>query len=105
MKHSYEYYKKNRNIKTDSDILNLIKQFPGISFTEIQKTTTYSSGEISLLLRNIDNYVIIVRDETRRQKRGNKSKNIKSMYFHIDKLPEIESLTNVQGGISHCRRN
>jgi hypothetical protein len=92
VKHSYEYYKKNRTIKTDSDILNLIKQFPGISFTEIQKTTHYNSGNLSLRLRNINNEIVIVRDETRRLKKSNNSKNIKSMYFHIDRLPEIESL-------------
>ena len=92
MRHPYEFYRRHKVIKTEEDILNLIKGFPGISFTEIQKTTTYDSSKLSKLLRNIDNKIIIVRDMTHRHKRSNNSKNIKSMYFHIDKLTDIKSL-------------
>lgn len=92
MRKNYEFYRRHRCIKTSDDILNLIKGFPGISFTEIQRTTMYNSGKISNLLRKLDNDIIIVKDETRGHKKANKYDNIKSMYFHKDMKYKIEKL-------------
>ena len=86
MNHSYEYYKEHKRIRTKKDILRLIKMFPGITFEEILRTLEYNSE--LLLLRRIyalRNHIIVVEDI-------NNINNIKSMYFHIDRLPEIESL-------------
>lgn len=92
MRHRYEYYKKNRSIKTEQDILRLIKMFPGISFTEIQKTTTYNSGSLYQLINKIHDKIIVVKDKTRGKKRANNSKNIKTMYFHIDMKHKLDLL-------------
>ena len=93
MKHSYEYYRRNKLVRTEDDILNLIKRFPGISFTEIYKTTRYNSGRVSVLLRKIGNDLIIVHDETCGRNKANSNKSTRSLYFHKDMWERIESLT------------
>ena len=93
IRNPYEFYRRHKVIRTKEAILNLIKGFPGISFTEIQKTTRFSSGNLSNMLRELGSNIIIVRDQTRRHKKSNNSKNIRTMYFHKDMIDDIESLT------------
>ena len=92
MRKNYEFYRGHRCIKTSNDILNLIKEFPGISFTEIQKTTSYNSGKIADLITMIRPDIIVVKDKTRGHKKANKYNDVRSMYFHKDMKFEIEKL-------------
>lgn len=92
IKHSYEYYKIHKCVRTKKDILHIINLFPGITFEEILETLEYHS--IILLshrIHDLRKHIIVVEDINSKLSNDN---NIKSMYFHINKLPEIESLIN-----------
>ena len=92
----YLVYRRNKSVKTSEDIYNLIKMFPGISFTEIMKTTPYSGGNLCYHLRRLRNRVLKVKIVGRsfegRGGRGTNGNN-KSLYFTKEYYDKINNFS------------
>jgi hypothetical protein len=85
-KKDYWYYVQKHDLNTPQDIYNLIKKFPGISYTEIYKTTNISgTGNLSHILNKLilDNKInkININDYRDRIGKGVIKSSVRSIYM------------------------